>query len=589
MDPKKFFSELKRRNVYRVAISYAITAWLLAQVALLITSSFEAPLWVMKVIIISLIIGFPIAVILGWIYDMTPEGIVKTKPKENEKNLKPRSQKSIILNLFISAIFIISFVVAGSWWALNQYKSAEKNALKSLAILPLRDFTGGDNQSYLADGVHSNLISKASIISSLRIIPTRSTLQYKNSEKSVSEIAKELGVDAIMETDIMKFGDTVQLNLKLIEAFPEERTIWGHLFEQPITDVYTMYNEISKQVAAKLGLTLTDHEKTVLSTARKVDPEAYQAYLKGMFYCLKLTENDLEQALKYFQLSMKIDPEYGAAYAGIALVGTAKMQNGIVRGIEAIPKLDSLMSKALELDNNLMEVHFSIALWKTWGKWDWSRAGKAFEKAITLNPNYAATRAYYSHYLYIIGKPKEALRQIEKALILEPANPLLQAIYGMDLNYSREFSEAISLLTNTLKFAPNDPTALSTLRSAYHNNKEFNKAYEIFVRSYEANKDLEAVLALKNGYTRGGYPGALNSLAEFLIDRSSNKYVTPWRIGTLYTRSGNNDLAIEYLTKAYYDHDSNMPYINIDPIFDDLKHYPEFKKLIAKMNFPGPD
>ena len=589
MDPKKFFSELKRRNVYRVAISYAITAWLLAQVALLITSSFEAPLWVMKVIIISLIIGFPIAVILGWIYDMTPEGIVKTKPKENEKNLKPRSQKSIILNLFFSAIFIISFITIGSWWALNEYNSADTRATRSLAILPLRDFTGGDNQSYLADGVHSNLISKASIISSLRVIPTRSTLQYKNSEKSVSEIAKELGVDAIMETDIMKFGDTVQLNLKLIEAFPEERTIWGHLFEQPMTDVYTMYNEISKQVATKLGLTLTEQENTVLSTARKVDPEAYQAYLKGMFYCLKLTENDLEQALKYFQLAMKIDPEYGAAYAGIALVGSAKMQNGIVRGIEAIPKLDSLMSKALELDNNLMEVHFSIALWKTWGKWDWTRAGKAYEKAIALNPNYAATRAYYSHYLYIIGKPKEALRQIKKALILEPANPLFQAIYGMDLNYSREFSEAIALLTNTLKFAPNDPTALSTLRSAYHNNKEFDKAYEIFVRSYEANNDEEAVLALKNGYTSGGYSGALNSLAEFLIDRSSDKYVTPWRIGTLYTRAGNNDLAIEYLTKAYYDHDSNMPYINIDPIFDDLKNYPEFKKLIAKMNFPRPD
>jgi len=214
---------------------------------------------------------------------------------------------------------------------------------------------------------------------------------------------------------------------------------------------------------------------------------------------------------------------------------------------------------------------------------------KSFKKALALNPNHAATRAYYSHYLYIIGEPKLALPQIEKALELDPVTPLFQGVYAMALNYSRKFPEAIDILTKILRINPKDPLALSALRSAYHNNKEFDKAYEIFVRSYEAENDMEAVLTLKNGYASGGYPGALNSLAEFLINRSSDKYVTPWRIGTLYTRSGKNDLAIKYLYEAYNDHDSNMPYINIDPIFDDLKNYPEFRNLIAKMNFPNAD
>lgn len=589
MDPKKFFSELKRREVYGVAISYGITAWVLAQIAGLVTNSFEAPLWVMKVIIISLIIGFPISLILAWVYDMTPDGIIKTKPKENEDILKPRNQKSIIWNLFLSAIIIISFVSIGSWWALNIYKSTDTKVTKSLAILPLRDFTNDDSRDYLADGLHSNLITQVSKISSLRTIPPRSTLQYKNSEKAISQIAKELGVDVIMETDIMKFGDTVQLNFNLIQAFPKERTIWGHLFEKPMSDIYALYNEVSQQIAKKLGLTLTEQEKLVLSTARKVNPEAYQAYLKGVFHWMKLTESNLEQSLKYFQLAMQIDPEYAAAYAGIASVGVAKMQNGIVRGIEAIPKLDSLMSKALELDDTLMEVHYTIAVWSTWGKWDWKRAEEAYKKAIALNPNYAATRAYYSHYLYIIDEPENAFLQIEKALELDPVNPLFKGLYGMCLNYSRKYPEAIDLLNNTLKTSPNDPVALSTLRSAYHNNKEYDKAYETFIRSYEAVNDDEAVMVLKNGYSYGGYQNALNSLAELLIDRSSEQYVTPWRIGTLYTRSGNNDKAIEYLMKAYNDHDSNMPYINIDPIFDDLKNYPEFRNLIAKMNFPNSD
>jgi TolB-like protein/Tfp pilus assembly protein PilF len=589
MDPKKFFSELKRREVYGVAISYGITAWVLAQIAGLVTNSFEAPSWVMKVIIIALIIGFPIAVILAWVYDMTPHGIIKTKPKESENNQTQKSKKSIIWSLFLSAIIIISFVAIGSWWALNIYKSNDTKATKALAILPLRDFTNDDSRDYLADGLHSNLITQISKISSLRTIPPRSTMKYKNSEKSISVIAKELGVDVIMETDIMKFGDYVQLNFKLIQAFPKERTIWGHLFEKPMSDIYELYNEVSQQIAKELGLILTEQEKILLSTARKVNPEAYQAYLKGVFHWMKLTESDLEQSLKYFQLAMQIDPEYGAAYAGIASVGAAKMQNGIVRGIEAIPKLDSLMSKALELDDTLMEVHYTIAVWSTWGKWDWKRAEEAYNKAIALNPNHAATRAYYSHFLYIIGEPEKALLQIEKALELDPVNPLFKALYGMCLNYSRKFDEAIDLLNNTLKTSPNDPVALSTLRSAYHNNKEFDKAYQIFIRSYEVVNDEEAVLALKKGYANGGYSNALNSLAELLIDRSSTQYVTPWRIGTLYTRSGNNNLAINYLYAAYNDHDSNMPYINIDPIFDDLKNYPEFRNLITKMNFPNSD
>lgn len=589
MDPKKFFSELKRREVYGVAISYGITAWVLAQIAGLVTNSFEAPSWVMKVIIIALIIGFPIAVILAWVYDMTPHGIIKTKPKESENNQTQKSKKSIIWSLFLSAIIIISFVAIGSWWALNIYKSNDMKATKALAILPLRDFTNDDSRDYLADGLHSNLITQISKISSLRTIPPRSTMKYKNSEMAISEIAKELGVDVIMETDIMKFGDSVQLNFKLIQAFPKERTIWGHLFEKPISDIYELYNEVSQQIAKELGLILTEQEKILLSTARKVNPEAYQAYLKGVFHWMKLTESDLEQSLKYFQLAMQIDPEYGAAYAGIASVGAAKMQNGIVRGIEAIPKLDSLMSKALELDDTLMEVHYTIAVWSTWGKWDWKRAEEAYNKAIALNPNHAATRAYYSHFLYIIGEPEKALSQIEKALELDPVNPLFKAICGMCLNYSRKFDEAIDLLNNTLKTSPNDPVALSTLRSAYHNNKEFDKAYQIFVRSYEVVNDEEAVFALKKGYANGGYSNALNSLAELLIERSSNQYVTPWRIATLYTRSGNNNLAINYLYAAYNDHDSNMPYINIDPIFDDLKNYPEFRNLIAKMNFPNSD
>jgi TolB-like protein len=589
MNPKKFFSELKRRKVYGVAISYAISGWLLAQIADLVTNNFEAPPWVMKMIIIALIIGLPIAVILAWVYDMTPQGIIKTKPKELDNDKITNNKNANIWNLIIGVLIIIVTLIIGGWWVLNVYKSSGKTHIKSLAILPVRNLTGDDDKDYIADGFHSNLITTCSKISSLRTIPPRSTLQYKNSNKSVHEIADELQVDAIVEASIMEFGDTIELNIQLTKAFPKEQNIWAQIFKQPTSDIYTLYNEVSKRIAKKIDLTLTPYEKSILSRAKKVNPDAYNAYLKGMSYWAKLTDKDLDKALKYFELAMEIDSSYAAAYSGIGLVWVGRLQQGILPSTNVIPKLDSLMSKALELDNSLSEVYYCMATYNTFVKWDWQKGGDAFEKAIETNKNYPAVRAFYSHYLYIIGKPKEALFQIKKALVLDPFNPLFQAMYGMGLNYSRKFTEAIDLLNNTLKTAPYDLTALSTLRSAYHNNKEFDKAYETFVRSYEVKNDKEAVLALKKGYAGGGYPKALNSLAGLLIDRSSHQYVTPWIIGTLFTRSGNNNEAIRYLTKAFNIHDSNCPYLNIDPIFDDLKNYPEFRNLITKMNFPNSD
>jgi TolB-like protein/Tfp pilus assembly protein PilF len=520
---------------------------------------------------------------------MSPHGIIKTEPKEIENKLTQKSDKSIIWYLIIGIIVIISSVAIGSWWAVNEYKVEDSTVMKSLAILPLRNFTGNENQAYLAAGLHSNLITQISRISSLRTIPLRSTLKYENSEKSVSVIAKELGVDAIIEANIMEFGDSVQLDVQLIEVFPKERNVWAKIFVQSTSNIYSLYNEISKKIAEEMDLTLTQQEESNFSNAREVNPEAYKAYLKGLFYWMKPTPKNLDQSLKYFELAIQIDPDYAAGYAGIAQVWGARIQQGIIPGIKIIPKLDSLMSKALELDNSLMEVHYSIALYNTWVKWDWKRADQSFKKAIELNPNNAGAHAFYSHLLFITGKPEEALLEINEALRLDPLNPLYQAIYGMDLNYGRKYSEVIDLLNNSLENAPDNPIALSTLRSAYHNNKEFEKAYEIFVRSYDVKNDKAAVLALKKGYSEGGYSNALNQLAELLIERTSIKYVTPWKIGTLYTRSGNNDEAIRYLKLAYNDHDSNMPYINIDPIFDDLKNYPEFRNLISQMNFPNSD
>jgi tetratricopeptide (TPR) repeat protein len=241
-------------------------------------------------------------------------------------------------------------------------------------------------------------------------------------------------------------------------------------------------------------------------------------------------------------------------------------------------------AKALELDSTLAEGHYVLANIRAWANWDWEGAETEFRRAIDLNPNYPDPRAYYSHLLNMLGRPKEAMAQIERALELDPLNALFQAIYGMDLMYARRYDEAIALLRDTLKTSPNDLVALSTLRSAYHVKHMDKEALEVWKVSYAARGDEEAVEALARGFEAGGYGGALRSVAEMLAARSKTSYVSPWQIGTLFTRAGQNDEALDWLERAYQARDQNMPYLGVDPIFDALRDDPRYQDLLRRMN-----
>ena len=508
-------------------------------------------------------------------------------PRPDKAKLKellhtPDKQKSRPLIIGLGIIILASFSIF--WWITVN----KEEDIRSLVVLPVENLTGNPEVDFYTEGIHDAINNEIGKISVLRVLSTRTSLKYRESNLSIPEIARELDVEGVIETSLLRVGDSIRIRVKLIRAVPEERQIWSQDFSRDIPHILSLYGDVASGIARELNIQLTTEQVFRLVSKQEVIPQAYEAYLRGMSYWYKLTKEDLDHALRYFELASEIDPNYAPAYSGVAMVWGARIQQGIMPGTEAIPKLKSLLIKALELDSTLTEVHYSLALFNTWWYWDWERAATAFKKTIELNPNHAGVRAFYSHYLNIVGKPGEAIAQIEKGLDVDPVNPLFQSMYGMDLNYARKFDQAIVLLNNTLEKTPNDPNALSTLRSAYHNHKEFDKAYETFVRSYEVRNDEEAVLALKAGYVEGDYPLALTRLAELLIARSEFQYVTPWRIGTLYTRAGKNDAAVRYLSMAYDDHDANMPYINIDPIFDDLKSHPGFQELLAKMDFPNP-
>jgi TolB-like protein/Tfp pilus assembly protein PilF len=459
-------------------------------------------------------------------------------------------------------------------------------AIDAIAVLPIENLTGDPGQEYFVDGITDDLIGQMSKIDALRVISRTSVMKYKGQNTPVPEIARELKVRVVVEGALHHVGDNIRIRLALIEALPEEHNLWTETYDRAVTDVQIMYGEMARDIAGKIRVKLAPGEEMRLSSARQVDPEAYQAYLKGMFYWYKLTRLDLENAEHYFELALEKDPNYARAYAGLASVWLARQQQGDVSAREAAPKAKAAAAKALELDSTLAEVHNALASLKMNSDWDWEGAETEFRRAIELNPNYPDPRAYYSHLLNILKRPEEADAQIKRALELDPLNGLFQAMYAMDLMYARRYDDAIALLRNTLKTSPTDPVALSTLRSAYHMKRMYNEALEIWKASYTAKGDKEAVEALARGFTEGGYQGALRRVAETFIARSGTTYVTPWQIGTLYTRAGKNKEALDWLEKAYEAHDQNCIYLGVDPIFDQLRSEPRYQDLLRRIKLP---
>lgn len=464
-------------------------------------------------------------------------------------------------------------------------------SMNSLAILPLLNQPEQTIDGEYLEGIHQALIHEVGQISALNVMAANTMKSYKKTNKTIPEIAQELEVNYILEGTVLEFDEQIRIKTTLYANYPKPEELWSQEFSYPVEEVFTLYDEISTNLSQKINVKLLPQEKIQLDQSQKINPQAYKAYLKGIFHWEKLSEKDLNVAMRYFEQSLKIDSSFALAYAGMSLVWVGRMQQGLNSYFEggSNMKIADFKAKALALDSNITEVYYITGLSKCWVEWEYEEAEKALKKAVALNPNFSSARAYLSHVLIYLHKPEEAMKQIEKALELDPFNPLIQALYAMSLNLTRQYDKAVHLLGDALETDPNYSLALSTLRTTYHMKGEYDKALEIWEKSYAVKGDQKAIAALMQGKRAGGYQQALEKLAELLIARSDTTFVTPWRIGTLYTRAGNPKKAIDWLEKAYEAHDSNMPYLGTDPIFDILRVEPRFMDLIKKMNLPEED
>src|SRR6478609_960282 len=312
-----FFAELKRRNVYKVAVAYAVVAWLLIQAASILFPTFEAPGWVMKVFFAVVVAGFPIALILAWAFELTPEGLKRTEFAD-ELPRKSGGRRVWIYVVIIAGAISVSLFFLGRYTASPGVGARQTESFeKSIAVLPFENLSDDKANAYFATGIQDEIMTRLAKIADLKVISRTSTQQYQSQPGNLSQIAKELGVVHVLEGSVQKVGEQVRVNVQLIRA-DHDSHLWAETYDRKLTDIFGVESDIAKSVADALKAKLTGSEQTEMSKRPTENSEAYELYLKGRFFWNKRTGDDLKTAADYFQRAIEVDPKFAVAYAGLA-------------------------------------------------------------------------------------------------------------------------------------------------------------------------------------------------------------------------------------------------------------------------------
>jgi len=464
-------------------------------------------------------------------------------------------------------------------------RSASLPRIESLAVLPLANLSGDPEQEYFSDGMTEELITNLGKISALRVISRTSVMRYKKTEKPLPQIARELGVDGIVEGSVLRVGGRVRITAQLIQA-EQERHLWAESYERELRDILALQSEVARAIASEIRLKLTPQEQTRLASARPVNPEAYELYLKGRYQWNKRTEEGLKKSLEYFQQAIRVDPSYALAYSGVADCYEVLANNAFVLGTEAYPKARVAALKALELDDSLAEAHTSLAMVFFDYEWDREGAQREFRRAIELNPGYATAHHWYALTLAWVGRADEAIREIEQARRLDPLSARINTNVGLVLYLARQYDRAILELRRALELEPNAPTAHNILGRTYLQKGMNQEALAEMQKGVSLTPgDPPDLPGLAYAYAVTGKRGEALKILGRLKGLSKRRYISPHLIAKIYVGLGEKEEAFAWLQKAYEVRDGQMDSLKVDAVLDPLRSDPRFQDLLRRMNF----
>ena len=457
--------------------------------------------------------------------------------------------------------------------------------IRSLAVLPLVNLSGDPEQEYFADGMTEALIADLSKIREVKVISRTSVMQFKNVKKPLPEIAQTLGVDGILEGAVQRSAGRVRISAQLIRAATDTH-LWAESYERDARDVLALQAEVAQAIAREIRAVVSPEATRTLGRASPINPEAYEAYLKGQAQWYGLSREHLDAALGYFELALQKDPNYARAYVGVANVWMERGDTGSMRPSEAMSEAKAAVSKALALDDTLSEAH--IALGNIVGTYDhdWSAAEREFRRGIELNPNNADGHFMYADFLVSMKRTDEWNSQIHRTLELDPFNPFFQCFYGWQLVYLHRYDEAILQFRKVLATVPDFSSVHMGLWGAFYKKGMYDEALAEAQKFFAVLHDRDVEDALTRGYSEGGYSQAMHRGAEVLAARSKRSHVPAVRIARLYAHAGNNEEALRWLNKAFDERETPLSHLSVAWDWDFLRSDPRFHHLLHRVGLP---
>lgn len=462
--------------------------------------------------------------------------------------------------------------------------------IRSIAVLPLVSFSAEPEQEFFADSMTDAVITDLAKIGTLRVVSRTSVMRYKRTQKSIREIARELDVDAAVEGSVERAGNRVRISAHLIRGATDEH-IWADAYERDLEDVLVLQSEVARSIAREIQVKLTPQEQAALRSARRVDPEAYQLYLKGRYFWVKRTPESVKKAIGLFEQAINADPTYAHAYSGLADCYMSlgfSFDVGSLPPNEAIPKAKAAAVKALEITESLAEVHNPLAFIKLNYDWDFSGAETEFKRALELNPGNANAHHWYAHYLVVAGRPKDSLAESNRALELDPLSPIMSVHLGWLYYFLRDYEQALDQLNKTIDLDPNYGLAYWYIGLVKEQQSAFTEALAAMKRGDELLKDNLVVKAdLAHTLAVSGRKTDAAEALQSLLAASRTRYVNPFEIGLVHIGLGLSDEAFQWLNRAYEERSDLMVYLRVDPRLDPIRSDPRFQEIVRRMNFPG--
>ena len=570
-----FFAELKRRNVYKVAIAYIVAGWALSQGIAQVFPVFDVPNWAIRLIVLLIILGLPVALVLAWMFEITPEGIKRT---EDVDPTKPHTIHGAWIYIAIAGLAVsVALFYLGRYSATSRQTTAPR---KSVAVLPLLNESGDPHDEYFSDGLSEELIAALGQISGLKVIGRSSSFRFKDRTEEPKVIGEKLGVSTLLEGTVRKQGDHVRIVAGLVNA-GDGITLWTRTFDRELKDVFALQEEIARAVADSLKITLLGGDARLAKGAEPSSVEAHNAYLQAHFHLLRRNVEDYRKAITYFDEAIRLDPNYALAYAERAetwtLVGDLAGERPT-----AYPKARSDAEKAVAIAPSLAEAHAALGWVRFFVEWKFLEGFRELERAKDLSPANPTANDLLARVIAYVGRVEEAERQARYAAEIDPLSVSAQFNLARVLFNIGKLDEAEAA---GRKVAELQPTASSNHRFqvlvAVQRNDGEAALREANLEPDERFRLFELTLAY---WLLGNRPAADAALADLITKAHQG---LAYQIAEVYAVRADADKTFEWLQTAFDQHDGGMLSLLVDPLLRNFHGDPRYKNLLAKLGMPS--